>query len=71
MGHDPHDNIVFMACDLKFVKNRYQLYVSRIESSNVKNLFDAFRNRSVIPSKDAFVDGLRQRIKSLSATKKS
>lgn len=63
MGHNPQDSIVFIVCDLRFVENRYQLYVSRIESSNVKDLFDAFRNRSVIPSKDAFVHGLMQRIK--------
>jgi len=48
---------------LRLVKNRYRLSLTRIESSNVDDLFDAFRNRAVIPSKDAFLDRLTQRIK--------
>jgi len=63
MEHDPQDNIVFVVCDLRLVKNRYRLSLTRIESSNVDDLFDAFRNRAVIPSKDAFLDRLTQRIK--------
>ncbi len=71
MGHDPQDNIVFVVCDLRLAQSKYRLSLTRIESSNVDDLFDAFRNRSVIPSKDAFVDRLRQRIKAKMSLKLS
>ena len=63
MGFDPAHSTVFMIYDLKRQADCYQLTNTRIESSTIENLFNAFRNNPNIPSKDKFVDALNKKLK--------
>lgn len=62
MKYDRKDSIVFAVCDLAAETRRYRLKLTGMESCSVDELFDAFRRRSQIPSKEAFVERLCRRI---------
>ena len=63
MVHRKKHNTVFAIYDLKPENGKYKLFQTRIESSTIDNLFRAFRNNPNIPSKDAFVDKLKTKVK--------
>lgn len=52
----------FIIYDLFRKENKYELRRTRIESSTIDNLFNAFRNNPNIPSKDIFIDRLQGKI---------
>jgi hypothetical protein len=62
MTYDPQHSTVFAIYDLKRTRDRYELYQTRIESSTVDDLFDAFRTNFAVPSKQAFMQKLKRRI---------
>ena len=63
MVHRKKHKTVFAIYDLKYENGKYKLFQTRIESSTIDNLFRAFRNNPNIPSKDAFVDKLKTRLR--------
>jgi hypothetical protein len=63
MTYDKAHSTVFAIYDLKAKRGKYELYRTRIESSTIDNLFEAFRNNPNIPAKDAFVAKLEDKIK--------
>ncbi|MDY6986863.1 MAG: NotI family restriction endonuclease [Thermodesulfobacteriota bacterium] len=63
MGYRNKHTTVFAIYDLKSEKGKYNLFQTRIESSTIDNLFEAFRNNPNIPPKDAFVDKLQTKLR--------
>ncbi|MBP8001860.1 MAG: hypothetical protein KA314_20585 [Chloroflexi bacterium] len=55
---------VFLVCDLALQGNQYSLYSSRIESTTVKKLQEAFISNPHIPSLNKFVANLQQKAQS-------
>lgn len=64
MTCNPEHKVVFAIYDLRLIDNEYELFQTRLESSTIDSLFSAFRNNPNIPSKDAFVAKLKNKIKS-------
>ena len=62
MTYDPSHNTVFSIYDLKREGDEYRLCQTRVESSSVDNLFDAFRTNLEVPPKQAFVEKLAQKV---------
>lgn len=69
MTYDPNHNTVFAIYDLKRAGDQYNLYRTRIESSTVDDLFDAFRTNLEIPPKDALVNKLRGMVENKTKTR--
>ena len=63
MRYNKEHSTVFAIYDLKYENGKYKLFQTRIESSTIDNLFRAFRNNPNIPSKNAFVDKLKTRLR--------
>jgi len=63
MTFNPKHRIVFAIYDLRRIDAKYGLFQTRIESSTTDALFAAFRNNPDIPSKDAFIEKLRQKLR--------
>ena len=63
MTYNKTHSTVFAIYDLKAKRGKYELYRTRIESSTIDNLFEAFRNNPNIPAKDVFVAKLEDKIK--------
>ena len=62
-GHT-EGSTVFLICDLKQDANRLELYKSRIGSSTVEQLTNAFSTNPTVPQKSAFLQNLGDRIRS-------
>jgi hypothetical protein len=62
MAYDRGDNTVFLIYDLKRQGDEYQLHRTRIESSTVDDLFEAFRTNLEVPPKRAFVERLEGKV---------
>jgi len=60
--YNPSHSIVFAIYDLKRNKEAYELFQKRVESSAIENLFKAFRNNLDVPSKDEFMEKLREKM---------
>jgi hypothetical protein len=63
LDFDPSDSTRFIIYDINKSGPQYQLSKTRIQSSNVDNLFRAFRENAHVPSKDKFVEILSRKIK--------
>ncbi|MCO5186879.1 MAG: hypothetical protein M9941_19065 [Anaerolineae bacterium] len=61
---DNQDSTVFVVCDLKPSTNNLELFISRIESSSVQELAQAFSTNPKVPPKSAFLKNLADRIRS-------
>ncbi|MGD0651447.1 MAG: NotI family restriction endonuclease [Verrucomicrobiia bacterium] len=62
LSYKPQHSTVFALYDLKSGKDRFEMVASRKISATMDQLFDAFRNNPNIPSVDAFLAGLKQKI---------
>jgi hypothetical protein len=62
MTYDPGHNTVFAIYDLQRVNDEYRLYRTRIESSTIDDLFDAFRTNLEVPSEEAFLKKLKGKV---------
>jgi restriction endonuclease NotI len=63
LSYDPVHATVFTVYDLEQGSDGYTLAESRIESSTIEGLFDAFRNNTPIPPKAAFIQSLEDRVR--------
>jgi len=63
MAYDENHATVFMIYDLKQQAGKYDLFQTRIESSSIDDLFNAFRNNPDIPSKQDFIKKLNTKLK--------
>jgi len=63
MTYKPDHSIVFTIYDLKRAEHEYKLFRTRVESSAIDDLFKAFRHNLDIPSKNAFIEKLRQKLR--------
>jgi hypothetical protein len=63
MSYNDNHATVFMIYDLKQQAGKYDLFQTRIESSSIDDLFNAFRNNPDIPSKQDFVKKLNAKLK--------
>ena len=59
--HDEHAT-VFAIYDIKKEFGKYNLFDTKIESSTIDDLFNAFRNNPNIPSKETFVNKLKTKL---------
>jgi hypothetical protein len=59
--HDEHAT-VFTIYDIKKESGKYNLFDTKIESSTIDDLFNAFRNNPNIPSKETFVNKLKTKL---------
>jgi hypothetical protein len=62
MTYAADENTVFAIYDLRRSGDEYQLYQTRIESSTIDDLFDAFRTNLEVPPKQVFVGKLEQKV---------
>lgn len=62
MTYDQADNTVFAIYDLRREENDYQLHQTRVESSTIDDLFDAFRSNLEVPPKRIFVERLEEKV---------
>jgi len=62
MSYNRGDNTVFAIYDLKRQADEYQLHRTRVESSTVDDLFDAFRSNLEVPPKQVFVERLAEKV---------
>lgn len=62
MTFAPDENTVFAIYDLRRQGDHYQLFQTRVESSTVDDLFDAFRTNLVVPPKRALLERLEQKV---------
>ena len=62
MSYAADENTVFAIYDLRREGDAYQLYQTRMESSSVDDLFDAFRNNLEVPPKQVLLDKLEQKV---------
>jgi len=62
MTYDRVDSTIFAIYDLKREGDEYRLYRTRVESSSVDALFDAFRTNLEVPPKQVFVEKLAQKV---------
>jgi hypothetical protein len=62
MSYDRGEHTIFAIYDLKRRGDEYQLFQTRLESSTVDDLFDAFRTNLEVPPKQGFVERLEQRV---------
>ena len=62
MTYNRGDNTVFAIYDLKRQGDEYQLHRTRVESSTVDDLFDAFRSNLEVPPKQVFVERLAEKV---------
>jgi hypothetical protein len=62
IAYSPKHSTIFAIYDIKKQGDKYRLFQTRIESSTIDDLFRAFRNNPNIPSKDAFIDRLKDRL---------
>jgi hypothetical protein len=63
MKYNQDNKTVFMIYDMKPAGNKYELFQTRIESSTTDELFKAFRNNPNIPSKNDFIDKLKNKLR--------
>ncbi len=63
MTYNSKHKVIFAIYDLRHVGDKYELFRTRIESSSTDDLFDAFRNNPDVPSQDAFIEKLRQKLR--------
>ncbi len=63
MVYNEDHTTVFAIYDLREKRGEYELFQTRIESSTIDSLFEAFRKNPNIPSKDAFVHKLKTKVK--------
>lgn len=63
MTYNKKHTTVFAIYDLRNGGGKYELFQTRIESSTIDSLFKAFRNNPNIPSKNAFVDKLKTKVR--------
>lgn len=59
---DPDDNTIFDIYDLQISGGKYEFVFKKRESATVDGLFNVFRNNPALPSKEAFVKRLRNRV---------
>ncbi len=62
MSYAADENTVFAIYDLRREDDAYQLYQTRMESSSIDDLFDAFRNNLEVPPKQVLIDKLEQKV---------
>jgi hypothetical protein len=62
MTYDPGANTVFAVYDLKRQEDEYRLFQTRIESSTIDALSDAFRTNLEVPPKQVFVERLQGKV---------
>ena len=63
LGNDPGNSTVFAIYDMKRSAGAYRLSQTRVETTTVDHLFNAFRDNLDIPSKDVFLKRLSQKLK--------
>ncbi len=63
LNYSPNHSAVFALYDLRRSGEKFELYRTRLLSSSVDDLFSAFRSNRDIPSKDTFLERLRNRMK--------
>jgi hypothetical protein len=59
MTYDSEANTIFAIYDLRRAQDAYRIVQTRIESSTIDALFDAFRTNLKVPPKGAFVERLQ------------
>jgi len=62
MAYDPGDSTVFAIYDLVREDDEYRLTPTRVESSTIDALFDAFRGNLEVPPKRVFVERLEEKV---------
>lgn len=62
MMYESSHNTIFAIYDLRRVGDEYRLHQTRIESSTIDDLFDAFRTNLEVPPKEVFVRKLRGKV---------
>jgi len=69
MEYDPSHSTVFAIYDLKRSGDKYELQQTRIESSAIDDLFEAFRTNLDVPPKEVFMRALQARAEKKSRAK--
>lgn len=64
MTYSQGENTVFAIYDLRRQADEYRLFQTRVESSTIDDLFDAFRTNLEVPPKQAFIARLEGKVES-------
>jgi hypothetical protein len=62
LTYDQEANTIFAIYDLKRYDDKYRLYQTRLESSTIDDLFEAFRANLEVPPKSTFVQQLEDKV---------
>jgi hypothetical protein len=62
MTYGEGENTVFAIYDLKRRQDEYRLFQTRVESSTIDDLFDAFRTNLEVPPQQAFLERLEGKV---------
>ena len=69
MSYEGHHNTVFAIYDLQRAGEQYELFQTRLESSTINDLFQAFRTNLEVPPKEVFVARLEKEIRKQTGAK--